>query len=133
MGAGIAKEFKRRYPHMFQEYRRLSLEDELELGDVYTYHAPDDTTIFNLVTQNSLHHASLAALERAVQKTYTLAVRHDITDLAMPFIGCGKGNLPKELFYETLKDFRNSSKHHVTVYGPITQPGAPEPTRSSRR
>jgi O-acetyl-ADP-ribose deacetylase (regulator of RNase III) len=39
MGAGIAKEFRRRYPRMYQEYRQRCQRGQFGLGDIFPWEA----------------------------------------------------------------------------------------------
>ena len=69
MGAGIAREFRRRYPAMYQAYRARCAEGAFQLGDVMMWQE-GEKTIFNLATQQrSGPPADLEAIERALSST----------------------------------------------------------------
>ena len=52
MGKGIALEFKRRYPEMYNEYRRLCKEGLLKPGKPYLYTNLMGTSIINFPTKD---------------------------------------------------------------------------------
>lgn len=55
MGAGIAKEFKARYPEMFEAYRQRCKADprKLNLGDALLWKEAEQPWVFNLGTQEA--------------------------------------------------------------------------------
>jgi O-acetyl-ADP-ribose deacetylase (regulator of RNase III) len=52
MGSGVAAEVKRRYPHVFQAYRKDYLDGKLKLGYVCFATAKPDQVIANMCGQN---------------------------------------------------------------------------------
>ncbi len=122
MGKGIAVKFKKMYPEMFQIYRSLCHEDELKPGDSYFFRADDGRpSVFNLVTQDSLKEAQAVYLEESIEKMYVQARQEDITDIAMPMIGCGLGKLSVDRLIGALNAFARDSYHHVTVYDHVSE------------
>jgi len=108
MGAGIAIEFKRRWPRMFEEYRARCEDGRFALGDVFTW-TEDDVTVFNLGTQEHWKKkAQIPALSRAIRKTIELAKHAGIARVGLPRIGAGLGGLDwprvKKVLRETAED-----------------------------
>ena len=92
MGAGIAKQFRERFPDMYQGYRQLCLEGRLKPGEVFSYFDPaTGLTIFNIASQD--HPGANARLDWIRQGLETVAVNTDLNIVAMPLIGCGIGGL----------------------------------------
>jgi len=116
MGAGIALDFKARYPVMFQIYQTLCKKGKLKPGDSYLYVSDKKPHVFNLITQDSREKASGLYLKESVEKMYVDARKYEITDIAMPEIGCGLGKLNIDDLVVALQPFVNDSEHHVTVY-----------------
>lgn len=93
MGKGIAVEFRRRWPAMFNEYRQRCQRGEFTPGDLFAWVA-DDRTILNLGTQRHWRtkatpdavHASLIAM-------VDYARQNHISAIAMPRIAAGLGGL----------------------------------------
>jgi O-acetyl-ADP-ribose deacetylase (regulator of RNase III) len=93
MGAGIALEFKLRFPRMFDEYRLRCADGRFGLGDVFVW-SEDERTVYNLGTQEHWRKkAQLAALSKAVDRMVSLAENGDVGRIALPRIGAGLGGL----------------------------------------
>lgn len=95
MGKGIAIEFKRRWPMMYQSYRQQCEKGTFKLGYVFIWN--DNTTgrvIFNLGTQQTWQvKATLSSIRIAMTKTLDLAEKFGIKTICMPMIGAGLGGL----------------------------------------
>ncbi len=77
MGAGIAKGFRERYPHMYEEYRaRCKAQPrQFNLGDAWLWKAEGQPWVFNLGTQEGYWRAraSYEAIEQALVRMRDLA------------------------------------------------------------
>jgi O-acetyl-ADP-ribose deacetylase (regulator of RNase III) len=94
MGKGIAVEFRRRFPAMYEEYRARCADGRFGLGDVFAWSA-DGRTVFNLGTQKTWRtKAKLADVEMALRAMVKLAERDGVTEIGLPRIGAGLGALP---------------------------------------
>lgn len=95
MGAGIAVEFKRRWPAMFQNYQHLCTSGHMEPGDIMTWRTLGrDPWIYNLATQAEPGPwATVPAIETSLDKMAKRAVRDRVRRVGMPRIGCGLGGL----------------------------------------
>lgn len=94
MGRGIAVEFKRRWPAMFEEYRQRCHDGRLPLGGVFPWAAPEGLTVYNLGTQAHWRSgAVLSAIESSVTAMADHASANGIRRIAMPRIGAGLGGL----------------------------------------
>src|SRR5262245_51707757 len=93
MGAGIAVEFKRRYPAMYDEYRRRCQAEQFRLGDIFVWDA-DGLVIYNLATQPVPRpSATLDAIETSVRAALADAQHRALPRLGVPRIGAGLGGL----------------------------------------
>lgn len=93
MGAGIAKEFKIRYPNMFYSYKALCEVHQIRLGDVHPWQEKG-VKGYNLATQfQPGANASLVGIRLAVTKAMSHAKNNHIKYIAIPRIGCGIGGL----------------------------------------
>lgn len=101
MGAGIAKEFRRRYPMMYEYYREPRILTWIEPGDCLAWNQDDNCTplqpvaiVFNLATQyRTGPHARYDWLEESLDQMLVKATDIGVTSIAMPAIGCGIGGL----------------------------------------
>lgn len=91
MGAGIAVEFRRRFPDMYDSYARMCRAGAYKPGDCYSY-STDEVTVFNLATQESWK-AQLDWIETAVQNMLRQAKVLGVTSIGFPAIGAGLGGL----------------------------------------
>lgn len=93
MGAGIAIEFKKRWPRMFDEYAARCADGRFGLGDVFPW-TEGEYTIYNLGTQEHWRKkAQLPALAAALRKMIELAANANIDRIGLPRIGAGLGGL----------------------------------------
>ena len=116
MGKGIALEFKRRFPDMFEEYRRLCKSGDFKLGDCFTWRAPE-RTVFNLGTQRTWRtRADLGAIEAAVGEMIRVAGELEVTRIGLPRIGAGLGGLVWEDVKEVLTRLGSSADVELIVF-----------------
>jgi O-acetyl-ADP-ribose deacetylase (regulator of RNase III) len=90
MGAGIAVEFRRRWPEMYAEYRRLYRSGELQPGGIHVFQA-SDRTVDNLATQHGVYRG--AARQEWVRAAARAAAQLPLEGLALPRVGAGLGGL----------------------------------------
>jgi O-acetyl-ADP-ribose deacetylase (regulator of RNase III) len=115
MGKGIAKEFRRRWPRMFEEYRRLCLAGEFTLGDVFVW-KDSKPIILNLATQESWKkRADLRAVERAINRMMIIALELGLRSVGLPRIGAGLGGLPWSSVRMLLEGISSSNDRVVLV------------------
>jgi O-acetyl-ADP-ribose deacetylase (regulator of RNase III) len=97
MGAGIAKEFHKRYPQMYEEYRRRCKVEprQFNLGDVFFWKEDNQPAVFNLATQEHYIRAKAdyTAIKKSLSEMKAQAVEHGISTIAIPRIGAGLGGL----------------------------------------
>lgn len=94
MGAGIAVHFKRRFPAMYQEYRRRCRQSSFRLGDIFVWDQEPDLVVYNLATQSVPRpSATLQAIDTSIRAALTDAERRGLARLAVPRIGAGLGGL----------------------------------------
>lgn len=116
MSDGIAKQFSQHYPELFKRYKRDCKQDLITPGSVYIWTEEGKPRVFNLVTQYSLARADKKLLDKTIRTMYQHSKSLQVSDIAMPYIGCGKGGLPKEYLLEALKPFIEDARVKVTLY-----------------
>jgi O-acetyl-ADP-ribose deacetylase (regulator of RNase III) len=110
MGAGISRTFRERYPVMYHVYRALCQAHEFKLGDSMPWLDVDtNTVIFNLATQNLGENANPDAIDLAIHNMVNQAKMIHVTEIGMPWIGCGIGGLKFGELQEILVDFHSSA------------------------
>ena len=134
MGAGLAKQFKERFPHMFEDYERgcyYGLYGAGELGFFYE----KDNGICNFPTKGHWReNSTLEYIEKGLQamihyfeyanndgfKYWQKLSRGKCTSIAFPKLGCGYGNLDwekdvKPLFEKYLPRLKQFEKIIVVI------------------
>ncbi len=93
MGKGVAKEFKRLFPDMFQQYRNLCEDKKFDIGNLFLYRT-DNKWVLNFPTKKHWRNPSRPEyIEKGLKKLVSIYLDVGIYDLAMPLIGCGHGEL----------------------------------------
>ncbi len=122
-GKGIALEFKKRFPVLFDDYLHRCERKAVKLGEPYLYRDRSGLLVVNFPTKG--HGRSLSRLtdiERGLDFLVAHLVEWGIESLALPPLGCDKGDLDwvdvGPLMYRKLHD----QPIDVEVYAP---PGTP--------
>lgn len=94
MGKGIAEQFKRRFPGMFEDYLRRCEKKSVRLGEPYLYRNSSGVSIVNFPTKNHWRSPSrLSDIERGLDYLAAHIADWGISGIAMPPLGCGNGGL----------------------------------------
>jgi O-acetyl-ADP-ribose deacetylase (regulator of RNase III) len=114
MGAGIAVQFKKKFPYMYDNYRSLCASHYLHLGQVYVYKpvwtTHDKRLVYNIASQDLPGaNANLEAIRVAVEFVRFDAERRGLNTVALPQIGCGIGGLEWAEVKEVLREAFESS------------------------
>src|SRR6266581_2876643 len=92
MGKGVAQEFKKRFPAMFDDYRARCDAKQVRLGEPYLYRDASGRAIVNFPTKGHWRSPSrLADIERGLDYFASHAAEWGLTSVAMPPLGCGNG------------------------------------------
>lgn len=93
MGKGVALEFKRLFPEMYQQYRELCDQGEFDVGMLWLYKSPNKW-VLNFPTKKHWRNPSkLEYIELGLQKFVENYTRMGIHSIAFPPLGCGNGQL----------------------------------------
>ena len=96
MGAGIALEFRLRYREMYEKYVQLCSEKKLKVGLLWIYNdqANIEKSILNFPTKNHWKYPSkIEYLELGLRKFCETYKSRQITSIAFPLLGAGRGGL----------------------------------------
>lgn len=107
MGAGIAKEFKDRYPAMYQEYRVHCFSGRFSPGRMFPWKTGDTSPayVLNLATQDFPGpDAQYEFIWESVNFALSYCNERGIPRLGIPRLGCGIGGLDWEEVKLTLQD-----------------------------
>lgn len=115
MGAGIARDIKKRHPGMFREYKSLCHREQLLPGGYYLY-KESEPWILNLATQDTLGGARIEYVEECLENFTEYYEQEGITSLAMPRVAAGLGGLQWEDVKKLLTDILGQLPISVYVY-----------------
>ena len=124
MGAGIAIEFKRRWPRMYAEYAARCADGRFGLGDVFEW-SEGEHTIYSLGTQEHWRKkAQIPALTKALAKMLDLATHAGIERVGLPRIGAGLGGLDWTRVKKVITEAGAETKVTMVVFEQFVR-GAP--------
>jgi hypothetical protein len=150
MGAGIALEFKKRYPLMFEHYKELCSKHAIRPGDCYTYFDHEHQIyLLGLAVKNDWHYwSTLEWIESSIKSLKLAILENDIKSVNMPLLGGKNGRRGpygkvegftpppdrielKKLIEEELKPFAEKFQIIINLCLPDEQPKKQEVTLDS--
>ena len=93
MGKGIALEFKKRYPEMFETYKKQCDKHNLTIGRLMLWYAPDHWILQFPTKEHWRNPSKLEYIEKGLMAFVRKYADYNITSIAFPKLGCGKGEL----------------------------------------
>jgi len=147
MGCGVALEFKKRYPKMFEDYKIKCKENKIKPGDCDVY--MDKQTkiyILNLAVKNDWRYWSTKNwIEMSLKSLKLVLLENDIKSVNMPLVGGKNGRRGpygkvlgftpppereeiKKLLEKDLKDFAEKFHIDINLCIPDEAPKKPELT-----
>jgi uncharacterized protein YwgA/O-acetyl-ADP-ribose deacetylase (regulator of RNase III) len=123
MGKGVALEFKKRFPDMFEDYVRRCEAKQVRLGRPYLFKRMFPPWILNFPTKD--HWRSVSRLKDIVEGLLYLQQHYKewgITSLAVPPLGCGHGQLEWRVVGPTLYRYLKTLDIPVELYAPFGTP-----------
>jgi uncharacterized protein YwgA/O-acetyl-ADP-ribose deacetylase (regulator of RNase III) len=94
MGKGLALEFKKRYPGMYQDYLQRCKKGKVKLGEPYLFRQLEPPNILNFPTKG--HWRSVSHLHNIISGLDYLEQHYKewgIKSIAIPSLGCQQGHL----------------------------------------
>ncbi len=130
MGKGIALQFKKKFPEMYEAYRHACQAEKVRPGKMHVFERKDMLNprfIINFPTKR--HWRSPARMEDLESGLHALVAeikRRKIRSIAVPPLGCGNGGLEWAIVRPTIERALSKLKDvQVLLYPPA---GAPEAT-----
>lgn len=124
MGAGLALEFKRRFPAMFENYRKECIRGNLSIGRLLYWRNtnPKKHSVLNFPTKNHWRdHSHLLyirlGLSEFVNEAASVCIGLGIDSFAFPMLGCGLGGLDRNEVRELMSEYLNELENlRVEIY-----------------
>ena len=104
MGKGIALDFKRVYPEMFEQYQYYCESGMLDIGKLWLYKTPHKW-ILNFPTKKHWRNKSkVEYIEAGLEKFADTYDSKGIVSVSFPMLGCGNGELDWEIQVQPLME-----------------------------
>lgn len=91
-GAGLALQFKRRYPLMQQAFKRRC-DDGFGIGDLFFWSSGREKIVCFPTKEHWVQPSSLTFIEMGLETFCREYKEHGVTEAAFPALGCGFGGL----------------------------------------
>lgn len=116
MGAGIALEFKLRYPEMFERYVNLCETKQLDIGRLWIYKSPE-RWVLNFPTKKHWKYPSkIEFLDAGLKKFADTYKARGITSIAFPLLGADRGGIDPHKSQELLVKYLDPLEVEVEIY-----------------
>lgn len=93
MGSGLALEFKKRYPKMFQSYKKVCDNGLFAVGKLMLCDESDYRILLFPTKEDWREPSRIEYIEKGLQHFVETYEARNITSIAFPKLGCGKGGL----------------------------------------
>jgi O-acetyl-ADP-ribose deacetylase (regulator of RNase III)/uncharacterized protein YwgA len=123
MGKGVAQEFKKRFPAMFEDYAERCGRKQVRLGEPYLFRDRSGTLIVNFPTKDHWRSPSrLADIERGLDYFVKHYGEWGVKSVAFPPLGCGNGGLSWEEVGPLMHGKLRNLNVNIEVYAPYGTP-----------
>ena len=116
MGKGIALEYKKHYPEMYDKYRELCETQQLTIGRLMLWYGRDHW-ILNFPTKKDWRKPSkIEYVEAGLQKFAEKYLDYNIFSIAFPPLGCGNGGLEWTDVQPLMEKYLGNISAEVYIY-----------------
>jgi uncharacterized protein YwgA/O-acetyl-ADP-ribose deacetylase (regulator of RNase III) len=123
MGKGIALEFKKRFPEMFEDYRQRCERGQVRPGVPYLYRSLMPPQIVNFPTKDHWKSVSrIEDIEKGLEYLLSQYREWEITSLAVPPLGCGNGQLEWRAVGPLIYRYARQMSVAIELYAPYGTP-----------
>ncbi len=116
MGAGIAYEFRLRFPEMYQRYVELCKAKLINIGTLWIYKT-GEKLVLNFPTKYDWKFESkVEYLEKGLQKFVSTYKEKGITSVAFPLLGASNGGIPESVSLEVMQRYLSQCDIDIEIY-----------------
>ncbi|MFZ4790501.1 MAG: macro domain-containing protein [Candidatus Competibacteraceae bacterium] len=116
MGAGIALEYRLRYPDMYKKYVEICVKNQLSVGNLWLYKS-DAKWILNFPTKKHWRYPSKKEyLNNGLKKFLETYESKGITTIAFPLLGTDKGGIDQDESLQIMKSHLNHISIDIEIY-----------------
>lgn len=121
MGAGIARQFKQRYPEMFEQYEVDCEAGKVQLGKMHVFERAEENPRY-VINFPTLRHwkdlSKLSDIKDGLDDLVEVVQQHQIQSIAIPPLGCGVGGLKWDDVRKLIEQAFTDIDVHVHLYEP---------------
>ncbi|MBE6987973.1 MAG: phosphatase [Ruminococcaceae bacterium] len=126
MGKGLALSFKKRYPDMFESYKRACEKRQLSIGKLMLHKEADHWILLFPTKENWRNPSKLEYIEKGLMKFVNIYAEKHITSIAFPKLGCGNGELDWTLVRPIMEKYLKPLPIDVYIYLGVSHNELPE-------
>lgn len=116
MGAGLALEFRLRYPQMFARYQSLCEDHILSVGKLWIYDAQPQK-VLNFPTKTKWKAPTKTAyLIAGLKKFVNTYQTKNISSIAFPLLGAGRGGIAPAIAQDIMEEYLSGLPIDIEVY-----------------
>lgn len=120
-GKGLALEFKKRWPNVFERYKIACQEFSLAPGDILPIksNALDLYTIIHAATKDNWREPSHYYYVESCLQQLAIYMNHwEVKHIAIPALGCGLGGLDWKIVKPMFEQYLGQLDSNIEVYEP---------------
>lgn len=116
MGAGIAYEFRLRYPDLYEKYQNLCHDKQIDIGKLWIYRH-EELSILNFPTKKHWKYPSKEQyLHQGLQKFVDTYKQKGITSIAFPLLGADRGGIDPLLSLKIMNSYLSKCDIDVEIW-----------------
>lgn len=116
MGKGLALEFKKRYPRMFDEYKKQCRDGWLYVGSFMLWRAKDHFVLNFPTKKHWKDPSSLIYVEAGLLSFVNKYESYGVSSIAFPKLGCGNGGLDWKAVKSVMERYLQELPIDVYIY-----------------
>lgn len=116
MGKGLALQFKKRYPDMFEAYQKICKDNLLDIGKLWLFKT-EHRWILNFPTKYDWRYPSKEYyLQKGLEKFIQTYKQRNIRSIAFPLLGASNGGIDPEVSLKIMVDHLQYCEIPVYIY-----------------
>ena len=116
MGAGIAYEFRLRFPAMYERYVELCREKQINIGSLWIYKTGEKWVLNFQTKYDWKYESKVEYLEKGLQKFVSTYKEKGITSIAFPLLGASNGGIPESTSLEVMERYLSQCEIDIEIY-----------------
>lgn len=126
MGKGLALSFKKRYPDMFEVYKKACEKHQFTMGKLMLHQEADHWILLFPTKENWRNPSKPEYIEKGLMKFVSSYAEKHITSIAFPKLGCGNGELDWNLVKPLMERYLKPLPIDVYIYLGVNNENLPE-------